>query len=263
LPFRIEIVQPQVPLVQNGSMALKIVAQRDEGFTAPIKIELPFRPPGVGAASSVTIPEGKNEVIYPLNANSNAQVRDWRIFALGSSNVNGTAWSSSQLATLTVAAPIVTMDLQRAACEQGQQTQILCKLNHASEFEGKAKAQLLGLPSKVTTSDLEFTKDTEELVFNIKTDPSSPVGKHGNVFCQVTITQNSEPIVSRAGATQLQIDKPLPPPVDQPAPKPQPKAAVAKKEPPKPPPAKPLSRLEKLRLAAAERAKARNAGTEE
>jgi hypothetical protein len=263
LPFRIELVQPKVPLVRNGSMQLKIVAHRDEGFKAPIKVELPFRPPGVGAASSVTIPEGKNEVIYPINANANAQIRDWKIFALGSSNVGGTAWSSSQLAALTVAEPYVTMELQRASCEQGQETQVLCKLNHAHGFEGAAKAQLLGLPSKVTTTDLEFKKDTAELVFPIKTDAASPAGKHGNVFCQVTITQNGEPIVARAGGTQLQIDKPLPPPADQPAPKPKPEKPVAKKEPPKPAPAKPLSRLEKLRLAAAERAAARNEGTEE
>ncbi|MFV1965793.1 MAG: PPC domain-containing protein [Pirellulaceae bacterium] len=263
LPFRLEITQPQVPLVRNGAMQLKVIARREEGFTAPIKVELPFRPPGVGAASSVTIPEGKNEVVYPINANGNAQIRDWKVFALGSANVSGTAWVSSQLATLSVAEPYVTMELQRASCEQGQETQILCKLNHSQAFEGSAQAQLLGLPSKVTAADLEFNKETAELVFRIKTDPASPAGKHGNVFCQVTITQKGEPIVGRAGGTQLQIDKPLPPPVDQPAPKPQPKQPVAKQEPPKPPPAKPLSRLEKLRLAAAERAASRNAGTEE
>src|SRR4029079_19034582 len=68
LPFHIEIVEPKVPLVRYGSMDLKIVAKRKASFTAPITVEFPFRPPGVGAASSVVIPEKQNEVVYPLSA---------------------------------------------------------------------------------------------------------------------------------------------------------------------------------------------------
>src|SRR5690606_8873724 len=52
-PFHLEIVQPKVPLVQNGSMQLKIIAHRKEGFDAQINVQLPFRPPGVGTVSSV------------------------------------------------------------------------------------------------------------------------------------------------------------------------------------------------------------------
>ena len=51
--------------MRNGAMNLKIVAERKEGFKSAISVQLPFRPPGVSAASSVTIPEGKNEVTYP------------------------------------------------------------------------------------------------------------------------------------------------------------------------------------------------------
>src|SRR5690606_1627857 len=72
LPYSIEIVEPKVPLVRNGSMGLKVVAKRDEGFTKAIRVEFPFRPPGVGTLPNVDIPEGKNEVEYPLNANENA-----------------------------------------------------------------------------------------------------------------------------------------------------------------------------------------------
>ena len=48
LPFRLEIVEPKVPIVRNGEMGLKIVAHRQEGFKAPITVEFPFRPPGLG-----------------------------------------------------------------------------------------------------------------------------------------------------------------------------------------------------------------------
>ncbi len=264
LPFTLEIVEPKVPLVRDGEMKLKIVAQRKEGFTAPINVQFPFRPPGISAASSVTIPEGQSEVEYPINAAGNAEVKSWKVFALGSANVNGNAWVSSQLTTLNVAEPLVTVALERASCEQGQDAQIYCKLTTATPFEGNAKLQLVGLPPKVTTQDIEFNKDTPEVTFQLKTDPTSPVGKH-NLYGLLTITQNGEPIHSRAGSVQLQIDQPLPAPVAKPAAAPQPApAAVAQTPAPAPeqPPAKPLTRLEKLRLAAKERAEQKAAGGE-
>ena len=51
--------------VQNGSMQLKIVAHRKEGFKNPINVQFPFHPPGLSAASSVNIPEGQTEVLLP------------------------------------------------------------------------------------------------------------------------------------------------------------------------------------------------------
>ena len=261
LPFELELVEPKVPLVRNGSMQLKVVAHRKGDFKAPIQVQLPFRPPGVGGASSVTIPEGKSEALYPISANSNAQVKDWQVYVIGSSNVNGAAWVASKLTKLTVATQYVTFTVQRAACEQGQEAQVYCKLNHATPFDGEATVTLLGLPPKTSAEPLKFKKDTGELTFKVKTDPASPAGKHKNIICRVEIVQHGEPITGTAGVTELQIDKPLPPPKNAP---PAPKVAAAPKPKPQPaqPQAKPLSRLEKLRLAA-EAARKASAGSEE
>ena len=265
VPFTLDIVEPKVPLVREGSMQLKIVVQRKEGFKGAINVQLPFRPPGVAATSSVNIPADKNEINYPINANGNAQIGKWKVFVLGSSNVGGAAWVSSQLTNLEVAAKYVSFAMQRTACEQGEEAQILCKVATGTPFDGNAKAQLLGLPPKTVTTDVEFNKDAQEIIFTIKTTPESRVGKH-NLLCQLTIMQNGEPIVSRAGTVQLQIDKPLPAPTTtaKAAPKAQTKAQPNAAKKPDPPKAKPLSRLEKLRLAAKkraeERARARGAG---
>jgi hypothetical protein len=107
---------------------------------------------------------------------------------------------------------------------------------------------------------LEFNKDAKELTFPVTTDPASPAGKHKNILCRVTIIENGEEIVSTAGTVEIQIDQPLPAPA-KPAPMPA-AAAAAPAEQPKPAPvvAKPLTRLEKLRLAAEERKKAKAAG---
>ncbi len=253
LPFSIEIVQPKVPLVQNGSMQLKVIAHRNKGFDAPINVQFPFRPPGVGAPSSVNIPKGKNEVLIPLNANGKARVRKWKVFALGSANVGGSGWCSSQLATLEIAAPYIQITMDRAAAELGQETELLCKLEKQKDFPGNAKVQLIGLPHKVTAPQLEFNKDSKELVFKIKIDKASPAGKHGNIRCQIVIIENNEPVLQYQGSTQLRIDKPLPPkPNTKPKPKPKPKA-VAKVNAPKKPAPRRLTRLEKLRLEVKER----------
>lgn len=250
LPFKLDIVEPKAPLTRNGSMQLKVVATRKEGFDEPITLQFPFRPPGVGASSRVTIPKGKNEVVYPLNANGNAQIKKWKVFVIGSANVGGAAWVSSQLANLEVADSFVDLDLARTAVEQGQETEILCKVNMKNPFDGDAKIKLVGLPPKVTTEDISFNKESKELIFKVKTDPASPQGRHKSLFCQVEIPMNGETVVHTTGRTELRIDKPLPPKKDEPA---KPKEVAKKKEPKKEAPPKRLTRLEQLRLDAQKR----------
>src|SRR5690606_36988777 len=114
------------------------------------------------------------------------------------------------------------------------------------DFEGEAVATLVGLPNKATTEPQKFTKDAANLTFHIKTDAASPAGNHANLFCQVVITQNGEPIIHNIGSGALRIDAPLPARPAEAAP-----AAVPAK--PADAPAKPLSRLEKLRLETKQR----------
>lgn len=250
VPFKLEIVQPKVPIVRNGSMQLKIVAHKKEGWDEAISVTFPFRPPGIGASSSVNIPKGKSEVFYPLSANGGAGIKKWKVYALGSANAGGTAWVSSQLATLEVADQFVTFELQRAATEQGQETEIVAKVNQRTEFPGEAKVELLGLPNNTTTVVKMITKDTKEVVFPVKTAKDTRAGTHKSVFCRLTITRDGEPILhSNIGGTHLRVDKPLPPKKNEP-PKPKPAVVAKKKEPPKPEPVKKvrLTRLQKLRL---------------
>ena len=170
---------------------------------------------------------------------------------------NGPVWVSSQLATLDIAAPFVTFAMERAAGEQGKTTDLFCKIQQNTAFSGSAKVKLLGLPPKVTSPDLEITKDTKELAFKLSLDKASPAGQHNNLFCQVSIVQNGEPVLHNVGGTQLRIDVPLPPKANAPAPV----AAAPTAKPPEPnkPPEKRLTRLEKLRLEQEEREKAEKA----
>ncbi len=244
VPYHLEIVQPKAPLVRSGTMNLKVLVHRDQGFDAPLTVQFPFNPPGVGSAGAITIDKGKNEGVYPLNANGGAAIGKWPMMVIGAADIDGQAWVSSQLAELEIADRFVVFDMKRAACDKGQTAQIQCTLTHNTPFEGKAKAELLGLPPGVSAAPIEFDKDTKELGFQVKTTKDTPVGTHKSLFCQVTITQNGEPVIGTVGTTELRVDEP-----PAATPKPAPTATMAKPA-AVPPAAKPLSRLEQLRAKA-------------
>jgi hypothetical protein len=249
IPFRIEIVEPKVPIVQSGSMELKIVATRDPGFKAPITLQMLYNPPGVSTPSTVTMPEGKSEVMLPVTADGGAAVRKWKIAVLATAPVgDGAVTVSSQLANFEVAEPFVRFAFNTTSVDQGQQTDLAIKVEKKRDFPGKAKVELLGLPNEVTSPPQEIAKDATQIVFPVKTTVRSPVGQHRTLLCRAVMTIGNEPVTHMLGTGELRIEKPLPPKPAQAA-KPQPAA-------PPPPPAKPvertLTRLEKLRL---ERAK--------
>jgi hypothetical protein len=255
VPFKVSIVEPKAPLVQNGSMNLKIVAERKNGFKAPITIYPLFNPPGVGSAAAAVIAEGQTETVLPMNAAPNAEVRKWKTAVIATSDFGkGPVWVSSQLATIEIAPPFVTFAMERAAGEQGKTTDMFCKLTQNTPFTGPAKVVLLGLPPKVTAPEATITKESKELAFKLTIDRTSPPGQHNNIFCQVYVTHNGETVLHNVGGTQLRIDVPIPPKPNE-APKP---AAAAPPPMPKPtdPPMKRLTRLEQLRKEQEEREKA-------
>ena len=212
LPFKLELVQPKAPLVRNGRTAIKVIAHRDKGFDAPINLQFPFRSPGVGTTYQITLPKGKSEISYPLNANGGAAIGKWPMYVIGTSDVKGPAWTSTQMGEIEVAEPFVTAKIARTSLVIGQSTQLVCKLDQKIPFEGEAKAEILGVPPNIVIDTPKmFTKDTKEIVFNVVTNDKSPIGKHGGLFCQVTVTHQGEPVISRAGNALLQINKPKPP----------------------------------------------------
>jgi hypothetical protein len=159
---------------------------------------------------------------------------------------NGPVWVSSQLVPLEVAPAYLGVNLERSAAEQGGQTTLYGKVQVATSWEGEARAKLVGLPPGVESPEVALTKDGKELSFPLKIAKTTPAGVHRNIFCQVVVTQNGEPVTHNLGSTELRVDVPL----------------VAKSEPAKPAAAAPkpdekrLSRLEQLRKEQDEREKA-------
>jgi hypothetical protein len=240
VPVKIDIVQPRAPLVRNGSMQLKVVATRQEGFTDPIAVRMLYNPPGVASAGVVSIPKDKNEVVIPLTANGSATIGKWPIVvtAQAPGAHGGRIDVASQIAELEVADHFFELAFGKSAVEQGKQTALPVKISHKRPFEGKAQVQVVGLPPGASCEPLEFDKQSAELALPITTAQDARVGRHRTILCRVVVTENGEPVTHTLGTGELRIDRPA-------APKP---AAVAK---PKPEPQKTqpkvLTRLEQLR----------------
>ncbi len=243
-PFHLDLEIPPVPLVKNGTMNLKITATRHGDHKDGITVTLPWRPPGVNAPSSVTIPKDKNEVIMGINANGDAAVGKWRIYVNGESGSSkGPILVSSPLKPIEIAEPYVGGKIELAATEPGENTDVVCKVDVHKEFSGDATIALSGLPHGVKTKELTINKDSKEITFPLEVAGDAKKGKTANLFCTVVISENGHPIRATAfGGGVLRID---PPP-------PAPKKPVAKKEEKpaekKTPAEKRLSRLEQLRL---------------
>jgi hypothetical protein len=199
-PFKLKIVEPKVPLVQYGTMDLKIVAERKPGFDDPINVKMMWTPPGVGALPDVTIPKGQNSVEYKLNAKQDAQPHRWKIAVLGTATIKGgPLWVSSQLASLEVGEPFVVGKFDPITAEPGQSVKWVCKLDQKQPFNGKATARLMGLPDSVKASEAQISKDDKEVTFNLTVDSKASPGSHRNLFCSVEIQKDSEVIPQNIG----------------------------------------------------------------
>ncbi|MBI5092365.1 MAG: pre-peptidase C-terminal domain-containing protein [Candidatus Hydrogenedentes bacterium] len=222
-PYSIEIAQPKVPIVKSGSMELRVVAHRAEGFKGVIDLRMPWAPPGVGAGTA-TIAADASEGRLHIDANGSAAVGAWRIALTGSS---GGYVVSTPFTSIEVAEPWVSFDVANVETEQGKPVEAVVKVTQSHDYSGTYKAQLLGFPKGVTTTELDMTHDTKELKFPLTVAADAPAGKFPGLFVRVTLQSDGEPIQHQAGGGQLTIQKPLPPALQQAAPPPKPEQPKA------------------------------------
>jgi hypothetical protein len=209
VPVKINLVAPKVPVLQNGSLNLKVLAERQNDFKGPISIALLYTPPGIGSAGTVQIKENENEGNVTISANGNAPLQKWKVCVVGSADFGkGPVWFSTQLVDIEVAAPFVAGKIGRTFVDQGESTTVTVKLEQKVPFEGKAKVALLGLPPNTTADEQEITKDSGEVKFTVKTEKTAPAAQHKQLFCQFTLVKDGETMAnSFANGGILRIDK--------------------------------------------------------
>ncbi|HSJ04123.1 MAG: peptidase, partial [Verrucomicrobium sp.] len=254
VPYTLELVKPATPLVPNGVLPLKVIAKRKEGFKAPIRVLMLWKPAGINSQGEIDIPEGQNEAEFMLDSTGAVSPGTYSLTVLGESEGgNGTMYAASPYCEVTVVPAYMSGTMQLTAVEQGKESEFVCKLEVTQPFEGEATAKIYGIPESIEVAVVKFNKDAKEAVFKIKTTDKSPVGKHANLFCQVDVPVPGGVAVHRiAGGTTLRLDAPRKAPAAPPAAAPvvaanKPAAPAAPTDAPK----KQLTRLEQLRLEAA------------
>ena len=209
LPFSIDCVPLKAPLVRNGSAKVKIIIRRDEGFKEVIRLQFPYRPPGLGTNHQLQVGPDKTEFEYPINANNGAAIGKWPFYVIANSKVDGPAWTSSQLCELEIAEPFVKAEADRVVGGRAQTLSAKVVLEQLVEFEGTARAKLRSLPPHTTVNGpLEFDSKTESLTFEITTTDKTPFGKHKGVFLEVEIPSGGGFSTGRAGNVVLQVNRP-------------------------------------------------------
>ncbi len=244
-PFRVDIIPPTVPIVKNGTLPLQVRVTRQPGFNEKITLRFLWSPPGISGPVTLDLAGDKSEMAYELNASADATPADWQVCVLAESNTpQGPVLVSSALCPLKVAEPYLTMTFDIAATEQGKASAMMAKIENLHPFTGTATAELMGLPAGVTCPAQALTSDKTELIFPLTVAPDAKIGKHGSIFCRVTVPENGSSILHQTALNStLRIDAPLPKVADTAPPAPVDPASKDK-------PVKPLSRLEQLRQQA-------------
>lgn len=225
-PATIEVVAPPTPIARRGTLDLRVKVTRVEGYAGRMRLEMPFRPPGIGA-TGVEVKEAETEVVFPITCNADAPVKDWQVAVTatlvpedrkddkkpgGRRAARGMVIASRPFA-LTIAEPLVEMTAEKAVAEQGTATKLTYKAAKPPTFTGTAKARLLGLPPKTEAPVLDLPAGADTLEVPITVAVDAPPGKHDNIVLRIEVPVGDAIMVHQSAATSLRIDKPLPPAV--------------------------------------------------
>ncbi len=225
-PATIEVAVPPTPIARRGTLELKVKITRAEGYTGRMRLEMPFRPPGIGA-SGVEVKEGQADVAFPVTCAADAPVKEWQVALTatlvpegkkddkkpgGRRAAKGMLIASRPFA-LAVAEPLVEMTAEKTVVEQGATAKLVFKAVKPPTFTGTAKARLLGLPSKTEAPVLDLPAGADTLEIPIAVAADAPPGKHDNIVLRIEVPVGDAIMVHQSAATSLRIDKPLPPAV--------------------------------------------------
>ncbi len=250
IPFDIEVAQPTVPLVSNGSSSLVVKAKRKEGYKEKIRLRVLYAPGGVSASSSVEIPGDKDQIEIPVTANAKPAYGQYPITVLArAKSLNANVWIASEFVNLEVADSFFDYKFSKAVAELGTASSISVGLTVKRPPEGETEFEIVGMPAGVTspTPIVKLAGEMTQLDFPIQMGPDARVGQFKTLVIKATIKRPSGLIVQTQGTGELTLTPPAPAPAAV-AVAAVPAAATPAAAPAAAPP-KPLSRLEQLRQA--------------
>ncbi|PCJ60008.1 MAG: hypothetical protein COA79_09385 [Planctomycetota bacterium] len=217
-PFSVEIMKPDHPLAQTGSLRLKVKVKREKNCKGEIRIQTVAEIPGVGIGKEIIINKDQDSGTIILSANNIASIGKWPFAVRGVWNAGkdakkkplGNKIVGSNIMNINVVPMYVDVTMEMAVVPQGEKISMLCKINHLKPFSGKATLALSGLPNDTKAKKIEFTSQDKDLWVEIQTTKKSRRGRHRSVFCYIEIPFQKGFINQNIGKGTLRVDKPKP-----------------------------------------------------
>ncbi len=206
VPFRLEVEQPELTLLQGGRLDLKVKVIRAEGFDEEVVLTMPYLPRNVGTLANVKVAGDQTEAIFPLSARENTAPLPWDIFVLGSAGKQDLKWASTRPLPLQIARRFVTATLPEVTLRQGESNTLVANLTQVTPFAGQATAVLDGLPAGVTVEPVTFDADASTITFPLRAESTAPPGRHAGLRCDVTVEQEGQPLTALAGKGVLKLE---------------------------------------------------------
>jgi hypothetical protein len=210
--FDIEVVQPQVPLVRDGTMPLQLKIKRQPGFTQSIRVRLLETPPGVTASTSTTIPGDKDIAEIPLTANSKASLGSWPVTVLATSKMgdNSTVVIASEFVDVEIADRLFDFQFSKTMAEVGQPARVKVGVKLLRPVDGQVEVEMVGLPPGTTMEKpkLPLPKDAQSLTYELKIPDNARPGLFKTIACRGLVSNDKGLITQVNGTGEVQIDVP-------------------------------------------------------
>jgi len=240
-PFKIQLEQPRVPIVRNGSMELKVSIERNEGFEGAVSLATLYAPPGLAVNNGQQIPKDQSSVSVPMTANGNATIGSWPMILVATyDSGNGQSRIVTNPIDLDIQDTVFKFEFPKVAGELDTPVALQLAVEVMREFVGEGEVELVGFPPGVSSPEPKqpVNPESETVTFPLVIAKDAKVGTHKTLNVVARITSPDGLITQTQGTGEIRVDQPLPPKTDTPE--------APKVEETKAPP-KPLSRLEQLR----------------
>ncbi|MEQ1830709.1 MAG: hypothetical protein ABL921_32460 [Pirellula sp.] len=220
VPYSIEIEQPTVPLAIDGTLELKIRADRRPGFDAPLDVTVPFLPEGIEVPEKVKIPSNENSCILVIRALPGTSPVNWPMIAEASVGIGESKTSPlsfpvvcSSLRNLDIVSSPVQGTIGEIATEQGSTIQVPCNLELGSKVPARLMAVLEGLPNRIVAEPMTIDSSVTSVQFVVHVNKDAPLRNFPNLVCRLTgeldgqqlsycVARNTKLVVVPRGASQ-------------------------------------------------------------
>lgn len=231
VPFEVRLEQPNASLAEDASLDLVAVVRRDDGFSGPIELSLPFLPGFVEAPSKLIVPGSETKAVFTLKSRLGLPVRDWPICCEASVSLDGrgrsatgemlpsgeamTRRSNESLENIRVCSSLISLttvdsplqgSFDELAAEQGQLAKLICRVQASGAVPSDLTATLEGLPNRVSAEPVTVSSTAEKVEFTLNLEPTAPVGTFSGLVCQLSGKLHGQDVsysVGRGGSLKI------------------------------------------------------------